>query len=228
MKFNQIDSSLTHQQVKQATARLRRLAVELGVRKNNEHIGSGLGGNNFQLLVLIDLPQELSASKKETISFHKERIVWGEKWLFESTFHNIRHTLDKTFDSIPEGYKYKALALESLVQSSHLRWTLAEHKDQFPKLNACLDGKGFAFDPGLDSLDKLILAYVMCQELASELDVGDYSSVHPIGAALVEFPAEIILLSVRRYIQIERLVEHNLDEDVVFSKVCRKVTKHVD
>lgn len=230
MKLSLGGHSFDHAMVKSAQRSFSRLLVELGVRKNNEHIGSGLGGNNFQLLCLFGMVQELSPHTGMTIKFSstENTMYWGAEWLCRASKVDLRKELDKIFDSIKEGHKYWALVMEALSASGDLRSTLTQYQDQFPELMACLSGKVYKFQSWLGPLSQLILAYVMCQELAADLDRNDTSRVNMIGSALYDFPAEIILLSVRKYIQIDRLVRHDLDEHPIFNKVLMKVNKRVD
>ena len=230
MDFHHIDKRLNHSTVKACQSKFDWLAVELGVRKENQYCGSGLGGNNFQLMALMDMNHSLSSRPMISLKFSTTNgsLVWGSNWLQYFTRAQIRHKLDEVFPTIVESFKYKALALEALAESNNLRSTLNVHKDQFPQLTACLAGKLYLFDANLSNVERLIQAFVMCQELAVDLDNNDLSRVQTIGAALYEFPSETILLSVRRYIGISRLVKHNLDEDPIFNKCLRKVTKLVD
>lgn len=230
MDFHYIDKRLNHSTVKACQAKFDWLAVELGVRKENQYIGSGLGGNNFQLMVLMDMNHSLSSRPLTSLKFSTTNgsLVWGANWLRYFTRTQIRHKLDAVFPTIVESFKYKALALEALAESNNLRSTLAVYKDQFPQLTACLAGKLYRFDANLSNVERLIQAFVMCQELAVDLDNNNLSRVQTIGAALYEFPSETILLSVRRYIGISRLVKHNLDEDHIFEKCLTKVNKLVD
>ena len=77
-------------------------------------------------------------------------------------------------------------------------------------------------------MEQLILASILCQDLAMDLDAGSIKKVRPIGAVLMDFPAEIILLAVRRHIQIERLVRHDMDEDPIFMRVLTKVNRGIE
>jgi hypothetical protein len=230
MKLSTGEHAFDHSMVKSAQRRFGGLLVELGVRKNNEFIGSGLGGNNFQLLCLFGMVHELSPDTNVSISFSsvENTMYWGAEWLIRSSRYDLRKELDKIFSTIKEGHKYWALVMETLSESGDLRTTLPQYQDQFPELMACLAGKNYKFQPWLGPLSQLILAYVMCQELAAELDRNDTSKVQVIGSALYDFPAEIILLSVRKYIWIDRIVRFNLDEDPIFWKTLNKVNKRVD
>lgn len=229
MKLSLGEHAFDYTMVKDAQRNFSRLLVELGVRKNNEYIGSGLGGNNFQLICLFGMAQELSPQSDLSIKFSSKEntMYWGADWLCRASKIELRKELDKVFLSVKEGHKYWALIMEALSESGNLRSTVAQYQDQFPELMACLSGKTYKFQAWLGPLSQLILAYVMCQELAADLDKNDTSKVHTVGSALYDLPAEIILLSVRKYIQIDRLVKHNLDEDPIFCKVLTKVNKRV-
>ncbi len=229
MKFSHIDASLSAVAVRSATSRFTRIITELGCRKDNYHVGTGLGGNNFHLLILMGIDHKLSSSSKVELqwSLTRNRLEWGAQWLNQIRYVDIRHKLDEVVPTIAESRKYLALALEDISGTENLRSALEKNKEHFPQVMACLKGETYSFDKNLSNVDKLILACVMCQDLARDLDNGITKKVQYIGSALYEFPTEIILLSIRRHIQIDRLVRHNLDEDPVFVKTLDKVTKRV-
>lgn len=230
MKFSFVGLDLTHDIVKDCKRKFEGLLVELGVRKNNEHVGTGLGGNNFQLVCLFGMSHELSSEHNLKIKFVSKdnTMTWGADWLATTSRLEIRKELDRVFETVKEGHKYWALMIESIANSTALRASLKDYQDSFPELTKCLEGQCYKFQGWLGPLSQLLLAFIMCQELAADLDRGDTSKVHTIGAALYDFPAEIILLSVRRYIQIDRLVRFNLDEDPIFWKTLKKVNTRVD
>jgi hypothetical protein len=230
MKFSYLDDKLGVNLAVDAKKKFDSLFLELGVREDNCHVGSGLGGNNFQLLVLMSLEHKLLGIDKKhmDISVNKNSICWSAEWLKKTTMGNIRRTLDKSFDSIVEHHKYLALALEDLSRIHDLRISLEKHKDQFPEVVKCLESKSFHLSPKLTVVDQLIIANILCQELATDLDKGDNSRIQIVGSALNQFPVEVILMSIRRYIQIERLVKYNLDEDPIFSKCIDRVNRLVD
>lgn len=225
MKFsyisNKVDAELADASIRVFT----RLFVELGLRSNNRCIGSGLGGNNFQLFVLMGLKHKLINSQTLSIEFDKNKntVVWGSYWLIRTPMEIIRQTLNEVFTKINEANKYSAMAM--LAESGNLRKIVYEYEDQFPQLIRMLSGKTYQFDESLSPRDQLILACLMCQELAASLDSGDKSKIQIIGSALVDFPHEIILVSVRRELGISRLVKFDLDEDPIFNKCLVKVTK---
>lgn len=228
MDFSNVDGKLTVMEHKAARARFDWLLTELGIRDTNEHVGTGLGGNNFQLLVLMCFEHRLVHDKKITIQVEKDHIKWGAPWLTDTKKKEIRWYLNEIFPAIKEKKKYLAVAMEALSGSGMLRDKIIQHSEQFPRLVRALEGKTYRFQRGLSGIDQLILAFVMCQELSDHLDQDDTSLVQPIGAALADFPMEVILLSVRRFVGIERLVKWNLDEDPVFGKMLTRINRVVD
>lgn len=227
MKFSHIDARLTPQEVEMAKARFAWLLTELGLRESNYHVGTGLGGNNFQLLVLLSFQHTL-VKRNVDIRVDDRRIAWGAEWLINSPKRTIRAKLDESFYLIAEKNKYLAVALADMANTSSMKETVKKYPEQFPQLIRAFSNKDYHFDKGMTYTDQLIVACVLCQELSARLDAGDRSTVQSTGSALADFPAEIILMSVRRYVQIERLVKHNLDEDPVFYKAIRKVNDVVD
>ena len=221
MNFSHIDTRLNHQQAKDATQQFNSIITELGIRTDNEHVGSGLGGNNFQLLVLLNLKHTL-VKRDITIKATDSGVAWSAEWLIKSSRKDIRRELDKAFSDIKEKHKYLAIALESLAYASNMRAVVLQHPTDFPELVKALEGKTYELAQ-LSYLEQMILACVLCQDLSYRLDRGDCSTVHAIGSALYDFPPEMILLAIRRYIQIERLVKFSLDEDPVFWKTLKKV-----
>lgn len=227
MIFASIDNAITHKTAEAAIKRFSLLLLELGVRKNNEHVGTGLGGNNFQLVVLMSMKHHLVVKSDRGITIADRVMSWQVSWLRDASMTHVRETLDRAFLEIMETHKLEALAYEALAKSHNLLDTVIEHKESFPHLIDCLNGKYFDYDPKLSNLQHLVQAYVMCQDLAKRLDNGDESTMWSVGAALENYPNEIILLAVRRYIQIDRLVRHNMDEDPVFAKMLSRINNLV-
>lgn len=227
MNFSHVDPELTYKLVRSAMKKFTALIVELGVRENNEHVGSGLGGNNFQLLTLSHLNHHLKTGGfKITIN---DDIWWSANWLAHASMVEIRQALDAVFPSIKERHKYVSVLVRSMLKRPNdLRQTFLENKEHFPRLQSLLDNKAYYFDKNLSFLEQLVVASIMCQDLAMDLDKGDLSKVSSIGSTLSYFPPEIILLSVRMYINIERLVKHNLDEHPVFTHLLTRVNRSIN
>lgn len=228
MKFSHIDPKLSVGQVKIAAGRFERMMVELGIRESNYHVGTGLGGNNFQLVTLMNLEHHLVDSLVP-IKAKAGKVFWSVRFLVDAKYVDIRHELDKRFPDILEKNKYMTMILQIIADYPEaLRQGFEKYQAHFPKLVSALSAKVFQFDPGMSNWEKLIAAFVLCQDLAKSLDKGETDKIKPVGLALIQFPPEIILLSVRRYIQIDRLVSHNLDEHPEFAPVLLKVTRIVN
>lgn len=228
MDFAHVDGKLTVMKFKAAKEKFAWLTTELGVREDNGHVGTGLGGNNFQLMVLMGFDQHLVDDNKIDIEVHKDHLAWGAKWFLDAKKKDIRHQLDKVFPAIKEKKKYLAVALEALSHTANLREEVIKYSEHFPRLIKAIEGRSFKFNGGLTNIDQLLLAFVMCQELSAHLDRDDMSLVQPIAEAMTEFPLEVILLSVRRFVGIERMVKFNLDEDRIFGKMLTRVNRAVD
>src|ERR1700686_571795 len=102
MNFFKIDPSLSNKQKQLSQNKFDALILELGVRHNNQHVGSGLGGNNFQLLVLMALSHRLVKSSNIELSINDRGIIWGDQFLLSTDMSDIRHKLDIMFPVIRE------------------------------------------------------------------------------------------------------------------------------
>lgn len=211
MKFNTIEDNVYSVEIIQH--KMNQLYVELGVRDDNEHVGTGLGGNNFQLLCLLSIKHTLCHQRKPMIL--KDGVIyWDALWLLTADLLMIRYELSRFFLELDEKYKYQGLIALSLPKSKDLGIQVDKYSDQFPNL--------------FSNYSQLGRAYTICNELAKGLDSGDDSLIQSVGAELLNFEPEVILMSIRIYIQIDRLVCHNLDEAPVFAQCLNKVQNLVD
>lgn len=227
MQFSNIVGNISDKNYLAAKKQFTKLILELGIRKGNGWIGSGLGGNNFQLLVLMSLSHTLTA-RSVNIEVSDQGVVWGAKFLRTTKMKNIRHELDQAFPKIKEKFKYDALVIESLVKSETFHKKFVEHEEEFPNVSKAFNKGKFVDPEGLNDMEKLILSYLLCSQLAWELDNEIEVSIGPVGRVLDKMPPEIILMSVRQFIQINRLIKHNLDEHPDFSKPIDRVNRLVD
>src|SRR5271165_2281443 len=144
MDFIYIDPSIRQNKVAAASRKFQQIILELGIRETNQHVGSGLGGNNFQLLTLMNLKHSLV--KRTTIQAEDNTVRWGAKFLQETTLANIRRQLDAKFPSILEKNKYLALSLQIMTDYPNaLREGFVKHQDHFPQLAKALEGRNFIF-----------------------------------------------------------------------------------
>jgi hypothetical protein len=229
MKFDHIDQSIQYGKVKRAKYIYNRLALELGVREDNYHVGTGMGGNNVQLFTLLNIQNELVNDHDITIEVKDDKVLWGSRWFTNAKFIDIRHELNIKFPLIKEKHKYPAIAIEVITfYPDAMREGFLKNKKHYPKLAEALAGKPFSFDPNLTSWEMMMAACVLCAELASDLDKNIHKRITPIALALDNFPMEVNLVAIRRFIQIDRLVKHNLDEHSDFSKILTTINKTVD
>lgn len=199
MKFDQVATSIGKVARAAALKKFQGLTLELGVREDNEHVGSGLGGNNAQLFGLMSLRHELVSDPNLTIDYDNHRVRWGYEWLDSSKRKAQRYELDAKLP-VPRTATFDDVRND-------------------PR---------FAYGPNIANLDLLLFASKLCQDLATDLDNGIENKITPTAMALSGFPQEIILVAVRRYIQIERLVRHNLDEHKEFGRILHTISKEMD
>lgn len=227
MKFSHVDGRLTVQELRSAKDKFTWLLTELGVREDNYYVGTGLGGNNLQLVTLMGFTHTL-VKRPIDIRVDGKRIAWGAEWLISATKKQVRARLDQVFKTIDEQHKYLAAALTDLTRANTTTAPSAEHRQRFPQLVQALENKNYRLNPALTMVEQLVLACVMCHELSLRLDKNDRSLVASVGKALYDFPYEIILVSVRRYVGLERLVHHDLDEHPDWTKTLSNINKVVD
>jgi hypothetical protein len=197
MNFDKIDSSI--QNSGPAEKKLQSLALELGVRHDNQFVGSGLGGNNPQLFALMSFHNELVDDPKLTIKVKKGTIRWGSTWLARTKMSDIRSELDS---KLPVS---KSATLDQIRNDAR-----------------------YSLGPNVAAWDALVDACKACADLASDLDKGNETKIGATASVLKNHNLETILVSVRTQIQIDRLVRHNLDEHPEFGKLLSNVNKNID
>jgi hypothetical protein len=234
MNFNQVDSNLSNTEKKIAEEKFNRLIVDLGLREDNYYCGSYMGGNNFQLLALMSMDHNLTSSK-DTIEVNKDGISWGADYLINTNLRKIRRQLDKAFASIKEKHKYIALALNSLVTikdgeycSKSFKDAYKEQSAAFPKVMKALDEGEYVNVHLLDLPEQYIAACLLCIKLAEDLDAKDMESIGNIGTILNKFAPEVVLMSVRKFIGLSRLIGHDLDGHPIFGKLLTKISNLVN
>lgn len=229
MKFNSVATSLKPEVARVCAGRFRGLTLELGVRKDNEHVGSGRGGNNYQLMVLMGLKHHLIQSHDTQIRLQADRICWGSEYLLTARRTKLRDDLDSIFPAIEEKNKVLALAMQSLLDNpTGLVRTANAYSHNYPTVMQLIETKTYTHNPKLSMHEQFILASLITAKIAGDLDRGDESLVDVVGEALGHFDHDIILLTVRCNIQIDRLVRYNLDERPTWMKWLCQINKEVD
>lgn len=143
MKFDQVATSIGKVARAAALKKFQGLTLELGVREDNEHVGSGLGGNNAQLFGLMSLRHELVSDPNLTIEYDHGRVRWGYEWLDSTKRKTLRYELDAKLP-VP-----KTATMDDV------------RKD--PR---------FAYGPNVANLDLLLFACQLCADLSKDLDNG--------------------------------------------------------
>lgn len=199
MNFDKIDGSIKKNRQAFLQKKLQGLALELGVRHDNQFVGSGLGGNNPQLFALMSFRHKLVDDPSLTIEVKNGSIRWGDVWLENAKRADIRKELDA---KLPVA---KSLSFQDIQNDA-----------------------AFASGPNVRSWDTLRDALHACADLASDLDKGVETKVSSTASTLSGLPMEVNLVAIRTQLQIERLVRHNLDEHPDFGKLLTPINKAVD
>lgn len=224
MKFTSTKANIATYLLHQCQEKLTALALELSIRKDNQHVGSGLGGNNFQMLSLLGMDHHLSTDPNESIRAKDNCFIWGSKFLLNNSIYNIRKELDKAFVNLKEHNKLTALMLMS---PANIHETYLAYEDNFPILKDIFSGKRSGDFKDYSPTQQIIIAFIMCAKYAFELDNNIQTATKTVGETICTFAPEVILLAVRKYICIDRIVKHNLDENSswknMFATINRKI-----
>ncbi len=216
MKFDVIDPSLTTDEVNFASKILAKIMVELGIRETNEHVGSGLGGNNHQLLVFMTMKHHLISSDKD-ISIVNNNVYWSVEFLIGHKMRHIRPIIDKEFALISDDNKLIALALHTAANNPTL--VLSTLEKTLPQIvifyyNEFLSGQVLNLSK-LSYSNQFMVSLLLCAKLSyfldNNIDTTKYKML--VGKTLDSVEPEILLLAVRKAIRIDRLVQHYLDEN---------------
>ena len=75
---------------------------------------------------------------------------------------------------------------------------------------------------------QISLASLLSQKLALDLDAGDTSTLDACATVLVEFPNDVFLEAFKKYVNIERIVKHNLDLNTILEPKFIEINKHFE
>ena len=216
MKFSSVNQRIWHADAEQASSIMNRVLLELGVREDNHHVGSGLGGNSLQLLMLMDMKHHLDNSDGIYI-YADGRAMWGLSALLKNKMADIRAKLDQAFIKVPEDRKLLAMAQHITANNSHTLVDYLNHSSNY-KFELDVLGKIHRREPvDLQQLpvhSHMMIALFICSALAAELDATKNSNqltpeldkkIEYTGNIMKDFSLEVILFSVRQAINISRL-----------------------
>lgn len=224
MKFNSIKANIASAIVKQCQDKLTDLAIDLSVRETNCHVGSGLGGNNFQVLTMFGMNHSL-CNRDISIDIEDDAFIWGSKFLTNSSLVSIRHTLDKTFDNIKDFNKLMPIMF---LNESNIHKTLKAYENNFPYLKDIFDGNVCVDLKNISLNQQIIIAFIITSKLANELDNNITKNIASVGLTLAHFTPEVILLAVRKYIGIERLIKFDIDELPSWENTLGSVNRRIN
>lgn len=224
MKFTSTKANIATYLLHQCQEKLTTLALDLSVRTDNCHVGSGLGGNNFQMLSLLGMNHHLTNSD-ENIRVKNNSFIWGSKFLLNNSIYDIRKELDKAFLSLKEHNKLMGLMF---LSPGNIHETYKAYEDSFPVLKDIFSGKRSGDFSEHSPHQQIIIAFIMCAKFAFELDNNIHTSTKMVGETLATFAPEVTLLSVRKYICIDRLVQHNLDENPAWENMLATINRKIN
>jgi hypothetical protein len=109
-----------HTRIEEAEKALSRLKLELGVRHDNEHVGSGLGGNSSELFFLLTHRVKFEASADDLVHFvngknNSEIVLQAPD---KAAIKQIRKAFTEFYNSHPDK---KEVTQQQLMNPSYLR-----------------------------------------------------------------------------------------------------------
>jgi hypothetical protein len=160
----------------------------------------------------MSLKHRLVNSSSVSIDVNDKEIVWGSKFLLTNRPRDIRRKLDEVFPAIQEHHKVIAATIEGLLRNPSAYYgNYLERKYSFPSLAAYLNDGEYVHSANMSHHDQLMMALFITHDLARDLDDGIKNKVDRAGRALQQFDDEVVLLSVRMNINIDRIINHDLD-----------------
>lgn len=219
MKFSTTSATSNTLALNQANKNLIRIFTELALRNDNCYSGSKIGGNNFQLFVLMEMKHELVPSTIP-ITIKDNVVMWGMSFILNDSIDNHRKALDKAFNQINGGCKTTSMFINGLLEDNNLISNYQKYKANFPLVEKCFHD--MKIDPNLSVVEQFLLACLICNHVSEVLDSSKTNEGFGwaknantkqlmIDAAnlLLEFDPAIHLISVRRFITFSRLMTYD-------------------
>jgi hypothetical protein len=237
MKFDHISPAISSDEISRASRRASAIILELGIRENNEHVGSGLGGNNYQMLVMVQMQHHLVISDVPlALSANKNAMYWGMNAFLNLSLRDLRAEIDKVFKSIGNEFKIMSNVLNANVSNpiDYIDSLIGSTpgQDILTMVNNIMVGEKVDLY-NLSYSNQIMIATLLCYKLANSLDhTGEDPRrrdvyIDNVGMALKDVEPEVFLITVRKCIQIDRIVRHNLDEHPSWSDTFAKITRMV-
>lgn len=77
----------------------------------------------------------------------------------------------------------------------------------------------------LNEEDTIQFANLLCQKLALDLDANDKSSAKIVFQLLLDLPAEVVRKAMKKWIGINRMVQHDIDQDEGYISILEKINQ---
>lgn len=218
MKFSNIDSKLSSDNVDAATIRFNSLILDLSLRDTAFVTGTKCGGNKLQFLVLLELPNSLVGEGKIVAS--SEGISWGCEYLASTPIKQIRSDLNEMFEDIRKYHPSTFIKMESFFLISGDQFFMSEvlnpklfkeafesRQEEFKKVHEVVKNFNCVEAASFSPFEQLVAANLLCINLAEQLDNKDFSNLDKTSNVLSVFMEGIIAWSVRQYIGVMRMID---------------------
>ena len=225
---------IDHQRAQDIQSKFDRLLLELAVRETNTFVGSGLGGNSLQLLVLLSLNNVGTVNRTDLLYIVENTAFWNVDQLLSFEIKDLRKEVDRVFKTLPEDKKLAVIGQH--IASNHpenLMSYLAkseEFKFELSLFDKIIDKEIYSLDD-LSNQSKTMLALFVCAWLAKYLDENsksvDYNKVLIVRDFLEKCDPYLVVFAVRKCIQIGRLIKFDLDEDHNWGHLMNKINKMI-
>jgi len=215
-----------------AADKIKCIMLELGVRADNIHIGSGLGGNNRQLMIMLAMDHVIT-DKQAGVFFDKHVCYWNVSSVVNSTRVELRQYINTAFEQkVANSNVGPALLLGHLLSEGAESKFLDRYETDstdLPEVNLILEGHQFDINK-VARMDLLLVSAVAAGLMSRMLDKlpeakpVELPAVNNVGSFFVSIPAETSLLVLRSMVGINRLIMRSLDENAHWDKVLSVIS----
>ena len=187
------------------------LLLDLSLRPDNEQVGSGGGGNEEQFMAIMQAENNLDSSI-ENVEVKLDELFWSPTFL-KSSIVELRKVLNGK--AMPGKFK-------------ELKDVMSLYGDATSEVEKIWAGKIVDLSV-FNRMNQLHIISCLFVKMRDDLDAtGITPGIINLGKFLQDVSAEFILMPMRQFIGLERLVRHNFDEDEAFQKITRKVDIELD
>lgn len=206
--------------------------LELSVRENNVHVGTGLGGNQEQLLILSSIEHVLT-DEHDGVFFREGFCYWNARSILNASMKEIRSFIDEAFkyQSQDSNTEIVGVAIKHLLDEGYRSTLIDSFNRSISDIDDVLCGKDV--DTNSMSMSRMLITSLCVVGLVSrKLDaITDASEatrlpeMQFIGTFFRKVEPSIVLISIRKMMGIERIVKFNLDEHPVLGDVLTNISR---